>query len=71
MSIQLYNKPEEIKILQDLMQIREALTRIESPVRGKLSKLSQEQYSLYVQYFNMLHETADTLEEIRNETTVN
>lgn len=71
MSIQLYNNPEEIKILQDLMQIREVLTRIESPARGKLTKLSEEQYNLYVQYFEMLHETADKLEEMRNETTVN
>jgi arginyl-tRNA--protein-N-Asp/Glu arginylyltransferase len=71
MTIQLYNKPEEIKVLQDLMQIREVLTRIESPVRGKLTKLSEEQYNLYVQYLDMLHNTADELEEMRNETTVN
>lgn len=71
MTIQLYNKPEEIKVLQDLMQIREVLTRIESPARGKLSKLSEEQYDLYVQYLDMLHNTADELEEMRNETTVN
>lgn len=65
MSTQLYNDPEQIKILQDLMQIREILNKIESPARGKLSKLSEQQYNLYIEYFNLLHETADKLEEMR------
>jgi arginyl-tRNA--protein-N-Asp/Glu arginylyltransferase len=71
MSIQIYTKPEEIQMLQQMMQIREAMTRIEAPAKGSLSKLSEEQYDLYVKYLDMLHLTADQLEEIKNETTIN
>ena len=71
MSIQIYTKPEEIQMLQQMMQIREAMNRIEAPAKGSLSKLSEEQYDLYVKYLDMLHLAADQLEEIKNETTAN
>jgi arginyl-tRNA--protein-N-Asp/Glu arginylyltransferase len=71
MSIQIYTNAEEIQMLQKMMQIREAMTRIEAPTRGSLSKLSEEQYDLYVKYLDMLHLTADQLEEIKNETPTN
>lgn len=71
MSIQMHTKPEEIQMLQQMMQIREAITLIEAPARGSLSKLSEEQYDLYIYYLLLLHLTADQLKEIKNETTTN
>jgi len=61
--MKIYSTPEQIRTLENLMRIREMLTRIESRAKGKLSRLSEEQYELYEKYLTLLHETAEELED--------
>lgn len=61
--MKIYSTPEQIRTLENLMRIREILTRIESQTKGKLSRLSEQQYELYKKYLNLLHETAEELED--------
>lgn len=63
--MQTYNTPEQIRILEQMMRIRETLTRIESTTGGRLLRLSEEQYKVYQQYLELLYKTADELEELK------
>jgi hypothetical protein len=63
--MQTYNTPEQIRILEQMIRIRETLTRIESTTGGRLLRLSDKQYKAYQQYLELLYKTANELEELQ------